>query len=77
MNEGEVVLELDFWNVRERVWDPGRGSSRQAGRITSTKTSSERRHDRWVGGRRAFSVPRYRTRITLPSMLVYPSMPPH
>jgi len=59
VDEGEVVLELDLWNVRERVWDPGWGSSRQTGRITSTKTSSKHGHDRRSeGADAAFSVSR-------------------
>ena len=29
VNKGEAVLELDLWNVRERVWDLRRRSSGQ------------------------------------------------
>jgi hypothetical protein len=46
VNEGEVVLKLDPRSVRERVWNPGRGSGRQTGGIASTETSSQRGHDR-------------------------------
>jgi len=46
MDEGEVVLELNLWNVREGVWDPRRRSSRQTSGIASTQTLSQRGHDR-------------------------------
>ena len=47
MDEGEVALELDLLYVHERIWDPVRRSSLQAGRITSTKASSQCGHDRY------------------------------
>jgi len=46
VNKGDVVLELDFRNVREGVWDPRRRSSRETGGITSTESFSQRGHDR-------------------------------
>jgi len=75
VDECEVVLELDLWYIRERVWDPGWGSSRQPGRITSTKTSSQGGHDhRSEGETHLFPS---RTRITLPSMFTRTSRPSH
>ena len=59
MNKGEVVLELDPWHVRERVWDPGGRSSRQTGGVASTEASSQRGHDRRREQTAFPSVPRH------------------
>ena len=70
MNEGDVVFELNLWNIREGVRDPRGRFSRQTSGIASTETSSQCGHDRLRERTRLYfrSLPRLgrlkRTRIT-------------
>ena len=57
MDEGKVVLQLNLWNLRKRVWDLRRRSGRKASRVASTQASSQHGHDRLGRVRRA-SLPR-------------------
>lgn len=57
MDKGKIVLQLNLWNLRKRVWNPRRRSGRKASGVASTQASSQHGHDRPGRVRRA-SLPR-------------------